>query len=334
MADPIHLALRADDRSYFSFLKKEIRHRAQALGFSETRTGEVDIIVAELLSNLAKHAQNGQVLVKNLQADAGIEIIGLDSGPGMGDVGRMMGDGVSTKNTLGHGLGSIKRLADTFQVYSMREWGTITLIRVYAKPPGKKKPKADVHALLLPKPGETACGDGFFSTGNDKQLRLLLGDGLGHGPEAEAAVQKAGAAFLECIEDDPCEVIRYLSDRTRKTRGLVGTVAFFDYELLQWRLCGVGNISSRVVGPGAARTYHAYNGIIGNNIPRTLNHQTIPWEKGQLLLMCSDGIRSRWDLQRHPSIVRYDLSMICSVLLKDFARYTDDMSVVACKINL
>ena len=78
----------------------------------------------------------------------------------------------------------------------------------------------------------------------------------------------------------------------------------------------------------------AYNGIVGLNLPRTLNAQEVIYEKGQHMVMCSDGIKSRWDTVKYPSILRYDLSVLSASLLKDFARNTDDMSVLACKINL
>ena len=38
----------------------------------------------------------------------------------------MMKDGSSSTNTLGHGLGAINRLSDFFQIYSMRDWGTVS----------------------------------------------------------------------------------------------------------------------------------------------------------------------------------------------------------------
>jgi anti-sigma regulatory factor (Ser/Thr protein kinase) len=337
MADEAHLVLRADDRSYFALLKKEIHARAVAAGFSARRVGEVDIIVAELVTNLVKHASGGQILVKGVEEKGrkGIEILSIDNGPGMNDVNRMMSDGVSTTNTLGHGLGSIKRLADVFQVYSQKEWGTLALVRVFAKaaPLNAKPLPAEVRSVVLPKPGETECGDGFFCEMEGPVIRMFLGDGLGHGADAAHAVQAAGAAFLECTESDPPEIIRYINERVRKTRGLVGTVALFDTQKMEWQLCGVGTIATRIITAASARNYMAYNGIIGHNVPRTLNTQVIPWEKGQNLVMCSDGIRSRWDLARYPALLRHDLALLGAALIKDFARLTDDMSVAACKIN-
>lgn len=337
MVDSTHVALRADDRSYFSLLKKEVHARALAAGFSERRTGEIDIVVAELLSNLAKHADSGQLLVKSIREDdrAGIELIAIDSGPGMSDVGRMMTDGLSTKNTLGHGLGSMKRLADVFQVYSQKGWGTLTLARLFTeeRPAYLPPPPVEIRSVVLPKPGEEACGDGFFCRPDESGFRLLLGDGLGHGPDAEAAVQAAGAAFLDCDSNDPVALIRHLHSAVRKTRGLVGTIALFDRDKKTWQLCGVGNIATRLVSSAESKNYLSYNGIIGHNLPRTLNTHLVPWEKGQHLVLCSDGIRSRWELARHPTLLRYDGSLLAAALYKDFGRMTDDMSVVSCKIN-
>src|SRR3569833_1136666 len=88
------------DRSYFAIIKKEIHQAAIDANFTNYKVGEIDIIVAELVSNLIKHAKGGFLLVKLLEND-GMEIISIDNGPGIQDVSRMVQDGVSTKNTLG-----------------------------------------------------------------------------------------------------------------------------------------------------------------------------------------------------------------------------------------
>ncbi|MDQ3279147.1 MAG: ATP-binding protein/SpoIIE family protein phosphatase [Bacteroidota bacterium] len=338
MVSRTHLPLRADDRSYFAILKKEIHALALEAGFSETRVGETDIIVAELTSNLAKHAGGGTIWVKRVEEDGiqGIEIISVDNGPGMHDVGRMMTDGFSTKNTLGHGLGAMKRMADVFEVFSQKGWGTVLLVRVFAEPfpTLKRGPKAEIRSVVLPKPNEVECGDGFFYKLSDEHYQLFLGDGLGHGIDAAAAVLKAGLAFEDCPENEPVEIIRFINDKVKKTRGLVGTVAVFNRQSHTWRICGVGNISTKLYGPSFFKSYMSYNGIIGLNVPNTLNSQEITHERGQYLVMCSDGLKSRWDAIKYPGIVRYDLTLLAASLMKDFARYTDDMSVVACKINV
>lgn len=338
MVNPIHVSLKAHDRSYFAILKKEIHALAVAAGLNERKVGEIDIIVAELVSNLVKHAGGGDVLVKKVVEDgiAGIEIISIDNGPGMVDVTRMVADGVSTKNTLGNGLGAMKRLSDLFQVYSSKDWGTVILIRVFEKefPPFRKPPATEIRSVVIPKPGETACGDGFYCVADSNHLKLFLGDGLGHGVEAAAAMQKAGETFLEDSSTDPVEIIRTINTAVKKTRGLVATVAIFSFATKSWRICGIGNIATKINSLDSIKVYTPYNGIVGLNVPNTLNSVEIAHAKGQHLLMCSDGLKTKWDLIKYPAILRYDLSILCSSLLKDYSRNTDDMSVVACKINV
>jgi anti-sigma regulatory factor (Ser/Thr protein kinase) len=338
MVNLTHLAFKAEDRSYFAILKKDIHALAVQGNFSEGKVGEIDIIVSEMVSNLVKHANGGKLLVRLFEEEhlQGIELISMDDGPGMTDVTRMVKDGVSTKNTLGHGLGAMKRLSDVFQVYSQKDWGTIILARVYNEPrPHFRKPsQTEIGSVILPKPGETACGDGFFSIVTRDEVRLFLGDGLGHGPDAQHAVMKAGEAFMACNESDPVQIIRTLNLAAKKTRGLVGTVAIFDKSAKKWRICGVGNISTRIYSPAGSKNYMSYNGIIGLNVSNNLNVQEVNYEKGQYIILCSDGIKSKWDVLKYPMLLRYDLSVMAAIILKDYARLTDDMSAVACKINM
>jgi anti-sigma regulatory factor (Ser/Thr protein kinase) len=264
MVSRTHGLFKADDRSYFAILKKEIHALALSAGFNNHKIGQIDIIVAEMVTNLIKHAGGGQLLVKLVEENnlQGIEIISLDSGKGMTDVTRMVSDGVSTKNTLGQGLGAMKRMADTFQVYSQKDWGTIVLVRVFEEdPPAFKKPaKSEIKAVVLPKPGEKECGDGFHSIITPEHIKIFLGDGLGHGLEAAKAVATAMEAFERCPENDPVEIIRYINEAVKKTRGLVATVAVFDIKEKKWNVCGVGNISTKILGPAFSKGYMAYNG--------------------------------------------------------------------------
>jgi len=338
MVSNTHVALRADDRSYFAIIKKEVHVLAVTAGFKESRIGEIDIVVAEMVSNLVKHAGGGQLLVKlvNEYGMQGIEIISIDNGPGMADVSRMVADGVSTKNTLGQGLGAMRRLANVFQVYSQKDWGTIILARIFEEEQSsyQKPQKIEIRSVLTPKLGEIECGDGFHSIVTNHHVKLFLGDGLGHGREAAKVVRHAIEAFEKCDEIEPQEIIRYINQEVKKTRGLVGTVAIFDLSEKKWKICGVGNISTKINSPTSSKGYMAYNGIIGLNLPKTLNALELEYERGQYLVMVSDGIKSRWDTVKYPAINRYDLSILSATLLKDYARNTDDMSVATCKINL
>lgn len=337
MAKPHHIRFDVTDRSYLALIKKDIHALALQLQFTASQVAEIDIVVAELTSNLLKYGKEGQLLVKIIAEPhlSGIELLSIDKGPGMSDVNRMLEDGVSTGNTLGQGLGAIKRLSDVFQVYTVKGWGTIVLSRIWHKQPARqKRALAEIHSVVVPKPGETECGDIAACKHTPHSVSLLLGDGLGHGAEAARVAARAVTAFQECNEASPAETIRYIHQEVRKTRGLVATVATFNFSSRSWLICGIGNITCRVGAEQQFRNCLPYNGIIGMNIPSSINDQTIPWTQGQQILLYSDGLKSRLELYKNPAIYKHDAAILAAALYKDYARQTDDMSVVVGKINL
>lgn len=326
------------DRSYISFIKREIHTLVSRGGFTPVRIGEIDIIVSEITSNLVKHAGGGELLYR-LQEDKGIwsfEVLAVDKGPGIENVSQMMRDGVSTTHTLGQGLGALGRLSDFFQLYSIRGWGTIAYSSVRSQPetfiPPPKK-AVDIRALCVPKGGETVCGDGYRIKELAHQTHIFFGDGLGHGNKAHDAVEQAGDWFEDCSESDPVEIIRYIHANVKRTRGLVGTVAIFDHAQRVWNICGVGNISTRVYGGLLFKHYLAYNGIIGLSIPNTMKAFNFQAENNHTLIMSSDGLRTRWDMSRYTVYSRYDAIVLAAMLYKDFARGTDDASVLLGRVN-
>jgi len=136
-----------------------------------------------------------------------------------------------------------------------------------------------------------------------------------------------------CGEDSPAECLRYVHQAVKKTRGLVSVVATYSYKDKTWSLCGIGNIAARITGPVFSKNYISYNGIVGMNVPTTLNNQIIDAAYAQYIILCSDGIKSRWDISKYPHIFRYDLSILAAAIYKDYARKTDDMSVIIAKVN-
>jgi anti-sigma regulatory factor (Ser/Thr protein kinase) len=335
MVDFTHTSFAADDRSYFSLIKKEIHRVASEAGINTTRINELDLIAAEMTSNLFKYSDGGELLL-GVFANNGnpyVELISIDNGPGMINPAKMMQDGISTTNTLGHGLGSMKRLSDTFELYSLIGWGTIVLSRVYSEPEKINKQDIIIRPIVVCKPGEKTSGDAFVIKKTDKYLKLMLADGLGHGPEANKAVNEAAIAFKVFPEYSPTETIRFINSAIKKTRGAVINVVCYDFASKTWISTGVGNIAARMFGPVNFKNHMSYNGIVGHNIPNTMNDQSYPSDEFNQVLLCSDGIKTRIDLARYPMMYKYDLTILAAAIYKDHARRNDDMSVVIAKIK-
>lgn len=335
MDNATHITYCAEDRSYFSLLKKDINKKATEAGFSPKKLGELDIIVAEMTSNLIKYAAKGELLmcITGETDQEYLELICIDSGPGIGDPAKMMVDGVSTANTFGNGLGSIKRLSDFFEIYSITGWGTILLCRIYKDSEQMVKPKKiGIRSIVVAKPGETVSGDGGSYIQTSECFKLLVADGLGHGVEANKAIIEARKAFNLCTSDEPVEIIKFIHESIKKTRGAVGTVVIYDFKRKLWKIAGVGNITAGMMNYQSVRNLMSYNGIIGHNIPNSMKTLEIPSSDFQQVTLCSDGLKTRWDSSRYPGILKYDLSFLAAALYKDYARRTDDMSIVVCKV--
>jgi len=339
MVDATHTRFTANDRSYFSIIKKDIHQQAEEAGFDKKRLADLDLVVSELTSNLHKYAVDGEILAGSFKDGDNhyIELISIDNGPGMVSPQKMMEDGVSTSNTLGMGLGSIKRLSDKFDIYSMKEWGTVVLSRIYKNNISSKSETAarlDVRPLVIAMPGQKKSGDGSYYKITEQYFKLLVADGLGHGEEANHAVNEAVNAFRSCPFNSPSDIIKYIHQSIRGTRGMVGTVVVYDFEKKTWNVAGVGNITTRMSNFLDIKNLMSHNGIIGLNIPNTINDQEVSMDSYHQVTLCSDGIKARWEWSKFAGINRCDLSIQAAAIYKEFARQTDDMSVVMAKINL
>jgi len=341
MDSKVFLSYKIEERSYISFIKREIHNLVSEAGFSSVRTGEVDIIVAELTSNLIKHAGSGELiyrLTEEENANKAFEIFCLDDGYGNSNIAAMMKDGASSSNTLGQGLGAISRLSSFFQIYSMNAWGTVSYCKILQKEETSKTTRArepiHIKPLQLCFPGEKVCGDGYHIKQTGDETQIFLGDGLGHGINAYEAVQEAIEAFKVCNENSPVEILKHIHQRVKKTRGLVGSVAILDHKKKEWSMCGIGNISTRLYQGISSKNFMSYNGIIGLNVPGRMHDTIVEDASYQNIVMCSDGLRSRWDLNKYPAIFKYDPSIIASAIFKDNARRNDDMTILVGKVNL
>jgi anti-sigma regulatory factor (Ser/Thr protein kinase) len=337
-----HRSFILEERSYAGVIKREIKSLAESVGFKEKALAEIEIVLSEIISNLLKHARGTrEILVKAIDGGGqglGIEIIAIDDGPGIRDINRSMQDGVSTAaGSLGLGLGAIKRLSSDFGIYSLADWGTIILSRLYlikekkyTRPPAF----ADPRAIIVPKPDESRCGDGWMFKKKGDVYRVLAVDGLGHGPGAENATKEAKLALEQDTSALPSESLAYMHERLRKTRGVVAAMIDYDTKANTAVYCGVGNINTRVVSYTVNKTVVSYNGILGMNRPGILHDRKVDLDESGCIIITSDGIRTRWDgLNNYPGIMRQDSSVIAAAIYKDNVRRTDDALVVVFAIK-
>lgn len=108
---------------------------ARRIGLGDQRASEVALAVSEAATNLRRHAHDGALLLRVVRTErsAAVEFVCVDNGPGIADVDAVLRDGVSTGGTLGIGLGTVRRLADAFDLYSQPGHGTVLAARFWPR---------------------------------------------------------------------------------------------------------------------------------------------------------------------------------------------------------
>ena len=314
---------------------------ADGLGFSEVHAGRLAIVITEAGTNILKHAGEGTLYVMRAQSAAqpasqssadmaGIDVLAVDSGPGIADVEGSLRDGVSTAGTAGTGLGALRRQADDFDVWSARGKGAAFFMRIWNGTPRARSCAMEIGALVVPLAGEDVSGDGWAVSCNTDGATLLGVDGLGHGPEAH----KAAAGAIEALERrpgaSPSDTLQAAHEALRTTRGAALSAARIDYAAGELRFAGIGNVSGVVVDGESRRAMVSHNGIVGNNM-RKVQEFPIGFPPGALCILHSDGVQTQWDLDDYPGLFARAPAIVAGSLMRGYIRRRDDAMVLVAR---
>lgn len=306
---------------------------ADSLGFDDVKAGRLALVVTEAATNILKHAGEGTVTIMRTQSGVampGVDVIAVDSGPGIVDLEFSLRDGVSTAGTAGTGLGALRRLSDEFDAWTRHGRGSAFFMRVWQGETPPEPCRMEVGALCTPLAGEDACGDGWAVTCGLDGATLLGADGLGHGPEAAKASAGAIHALEKRPASAPAEVLHTAHELLRITRGAALSVARVDYGGDVLRFAGIGNVGAIVVDGAARRALVSHNGIVGHNM-RKVQEFSAAFPPGALCVLYSDGIQSQWDLSAYPGLHTHAPALVAAVLMRDFIRRRDDAMVLVAR---
>ncbi len=303
---------------------------AAQLGFSEEAQGKVALVVTEVARNLALHAKQGELVVNPIEQGGvgGVELLALDRGPGIPDLARALQDGYSTTGTAGEGLGAIARISSTLDIHSLSGVGTALLARLWAGPTPVQEPGClDIGCVNLPLVGEEVCGDSYAVDQENGRCRVMVVDGLGHGPGAATAAQESVRIIEQTPDEGPAEVIRSIHAGIRHTRGVAIAVAEIALARQEVRYAGVGNIVGALISETRRVNMVSLNGTVGHQV-RQVQEFSYPWAEGALLVMHSDGLGTHWKLEGYPGLFSREPTIVAGVLYRDFSRGRDDVTVL------
>lgn len=326
-------SVRVDDVSAPGRARRAAATLATELGFTPTRVAEIEIAVTELGTNLHKHAREGVLFVRSVRAveEAAVEIVAVDSGPGMADVTGAMRDGRSSAGTLGVGLGAVNRLADACAVLSEPGAGTVVAARFHRRRGTPEELPGEVAAgITRPIDGEEVCGDSYAVCGEERRIRLMMCDGSGHGPLAASAAQVAVRSFHEDPFGDPADILARLHTAMRGTRGGAVAVADLDLDRRTVRFAGLGNIAASVVADGRKHGMVSVPGIAGYQA-RTIKTFDYALPAGAAVVLHSDGLTERWSAENRGWLFTREPLLVAAMLLRDAGVRKDDAGVLVAR---
>lgn len=309
---------------------------ASSLLFNDTDTGKLALVVTEIGNNIQRHAERGELLIRSVHdgSGTGVEVLGVDHGPGISNISLCMEDGYSTTGTSGIGLGSIRRLSGAFAIDSVQGRGTCIMSRIYRSHTSfllSLPTNFDCGLVMVPHPHERVSGDGYFVHEGCGSYTAMVIDGLGHGPLAAEAAHKACRMMHEFGHEPLDDLIHNLHLCLRGTRGAAVGIARILPEQHELRFIGVGNIAGSLVQTdGTSKSVMSYPGIVGHEI-RKPKEMSYPWTDRTTLVMHSDGLQSHWSASAYPQALASDAALLSATLYRDFNRGRDDVTVLTIK---
>ena len=302
---------------------------AQAVGFDETASGRVALVVTELATNIVKYGVPGEILVGTYEdgTGSGIEVLALDKGPGFADLGSAMRDGHSTGGSAGEGLGAVRRLSDAFDIVSRAGFGTAVMARLSGVRSAASGAMPIFGAVTVPLKGETANGDACAVRERADGWTAIVADGLGHGPEAAKASEEALKLFRRHRDEPPGAILSAIHAGLAHTRGGAVSVARYARDTGTLTFAGIGNVLGAVVSGTATKRTVSLAGTAGHAARRI---QEFEYQMGprDLFVLCSDGIATGWSLDGHPGLAGAHPTLVAGVIFRDFARARDDATAL------
>ena len=341
----------------------EVASRAAAAlgrraGLGDPRAEEITRGVDALGGMLHRHGTGGRIALRRLWHSGvpGLEVVAINHGPGISDLTGMAatGDGGAV---VSRSLGAVVQLATWYDGYSLPGRGATVVAQFW--PRGVYPGAVPANGICRAIQGERASGDQFSVALRADGPLMLVADGLGHGPLAEAAALAAVDAFHGAIADldtaaaaaggdmatpatpatvdDPVEIVEYIHQAIAHTRGAAVAVAKVVSSVGLVRFAGLGNIAAAVVGaPGTAaagRTGMISQPGIAGHQRRTVCEFTYPIAAGGIVVIHTDGVTDRWDLAAYPGLAEHEPLVVAATLLRDAGVRRDDACVLVARLQ-
>ncbi|AQH05189.1 hypothetical protein A9R05_40025 (plasmid) [Burkholderia sp. KK1] len=312
--------------------RRAVIELARGLGFCEAVRDRLALLVTGCADHLLMTEGRGELVVRPLvmsntpgTSRHGIEVLSITRGQGIADPRDQ--------------FSKLRALSDEFDFWGSANSGSVLRTALWDTSSFSDKSAATLASVPYGVPygvvslalkGETVNGDAWACYTDEAHFTVLLADGLGHGTSANRAATEA-ARSLEANGNAPLEEIVHCAHAVlRSTVGAcvgvarVPTVSSITHPALTF--AGIGNISASVWTEPSQKHLPSHDGVVGHLIRRVQSFSA-NCPSGSLVVLHSDGLKSRWDLSHYPGLSVRHPALIAAVLYRDFARDHDDVTV-------
>jgi anti-sigma regulatory factor (Ser/Thr protein kinase) len=327
------------DEASVVLLRQRVREEGTPLGLSDVGLGSIVNVASELAHNQLMHARGGRIAIRSIERQGvrGIELVAADRGSGIASptdaVKGRPSPGTSQPSqppgatkSLGVGFAAAMELADEIDVDVRIGEGTCIWARKFAGPVPRRR---RVGIFGRPYPGEDESGDDGAFVRTEADLIVGVVDGLGHGGPAREASRIAVDTVRQNSHLELDRIVEGCHVGLHDTRGAVMAVARIDDTDQSLRGAAIGDVSLFVRGPGTHRNVLSRPFLLGaRGAKPKVVVEPMPLGPRDVVILFTDGISSRADLQGDLDLLREHPVVIAHQIVERFSRDNDDALVL------
>lgn len=281
----IEFQVKSDEDIYR--VRSEMAKFAGKIRVTEKELEELKIVITEISKNIIKHGSSGSLSISfGAGEERGVYIV-AENPANDADTTKIFDDGYSTANTLGIGLGAVKRLLTDVKVKVEDGKFILTGKKIFSD---EKKSVIETSVFSRPKPGFKNNGDAYFIKRYADHAIIAVVDGIGHGDKASEASGIAIKVIEDKFRDDLEQVVLTIHRKLHGSRGCVIGIVRMDKEG-KIEYLGVGNIRAQIYTPELYKRLVSFDGLVGSNL-RTLRTDSLTLNTPCLIVLHSDGVSS------------------------------------------
>jgi anti-sigma regulatory factor (Ser/Thr protein kinase) len=321
------------DEASVSSARQKVRETGRSLNLTNELIETAALIASELGHNQRLHSKQGYIAVRPVERLGlkGLELIAADIGPGIKQPSQAIKGRAPTPESLGAGLGAVCRLADEVEFDNRTAEGLCVVARKF-----QTRPTAlcgEIAIMGKPFPGEIVSGDDGGFIQSESQFLAAVADGLGHGPEAREASNRAINVTMNRRNLSPDEIVTTLNQELADTRGCAMSVVRFSKQDRSIECASAGDVHAHLYNRKDAYFFASTPFIVGDRkIPqRKVRIEKTIAEPGSILVVFTDGLKSRTSLKGQLDVLRRPAIEIAQHLLENDSRPDDDALVLVAR---